>query len=194
MYKVFTEKSVIIIDENSDFSNHNDYLDDVEWFKNQIDNETKWVQKKVNQPQKVFQEVFNGFRLIEAAGGLVLNDQNEFLVIYRLDRWDLPKGKLEEGESVETAAVREVEEECGVQNLKISRKLLDTYHTYELKGESILKKTYWFEMEYHGADTLVPQTEEGITDVKWLPWEEREAIFSNTYENIKEVINAKMTK
>ena len=90
--------------------------------------------------EKAFREFKSLFRVIEAAGGLVLNPDNEVLFIHRLGKWDLPKGKIEEGESTKVAAVREVSEECGVSGLQIMKKLKSTYHTYNQKSERILKK------------------------------------------------------
>lgn len=191
MYKVFTEKSIIIIDEKSDFSEHNDSKVDIQWFKNQLLDEASLITKKVSNPKQVFEALFADYTIIEAAGGLVFNSKGAFLVIRRLGKWDLPKGKIEKGESIEDAAVREVEEECGISGVFIEKQLIETYHTYEIKGTPILKRTYWFEMYYKGDEQLVPQTEEDITEVKWLDWSQKETIFSNTYENIKDVIAAK---
>lgn len=128
------------------------------------------------------------YKVVEAAGGLVKNAKAEFLFILRHGKWDLPKGKIEKGETVERAAVREVEEECGIGKLKIIKQLPPTYHTYELKGQQILKPSYWFEMSSNDTSNLVPQTEEGITDVRWLKLNDLEMVRNNTYESILDVI------
>lgn len=128
------------------------------------------------------------FKVIEAAGGLVKNKHGEYLFIFRNGKWDLPKGKIEKGEGIKEAALREVEEECGIGKLKIGKELESTYHTYELNGKSILKRTYWFEMSCEDESKLVPQTEEGITEVKWLSKNDLQQVIENTYESIKEVI------
>ena len=107
------------------------------------------------------------FKVIEAAGGIVFNEKKEVLVIFRRDFWDLPKGKIDKGESPEEAAVREVQEETGLKNVTLGKHILDTYHTYELKGKRILKKTYWYEMKT--TDTqLIPQQEEDIEQAEWV--------------------------
>lgn len=188
MYKVFTDKSIVTIKEKSDLSRDNDYLKDVQFVVDQLEKGAEKINLETFDSKKVFDAVFKNYELIEAAGGLVYNDKKDFLVIHRLGKWDLPKGKIEPGESIQTAAQREVEEECGVHNLIIKEKLLDTYHTYTLKGKKVLKKTYWFLMWLEDEQELVPQTEENITEVKWLPWKERKSIYQNTYGNIKEVI------
>ena len=107
------------------------------------------------------------FKVIEAAGGVVFNEKEEVLVIFRRNFWDLPKGKIDKGESPEEAAVREVQEETGLKNVILGKHILDTYHTYELKGKRILKKTYWYEMKT--TDTqLIPQQEEDIEQAEWV--------------------------
>ena len=119
----------------------------------------------------------------QAAGGVVFNQNQDLLWIFRLGNWDLPKGKMEAGESIEETAKREVEEECGISNLSITKRLSDTYHMYFHK-EYILKVTYWFEMKYDGNETLKPQTEEGISDIQWIAEKDWEEPLKNTYANI----------
>ncbi len=124
------------------------------------------------------------FKLIEAAGGVVFNEENEVLFIYRLGKWDLPKGKLEENESIEQCAIREVEEECGIREIRITGKAFYTYHTYKLKGKNILKKTHWYKMMAPKNQILTPQTIEDITEVKWVGENKMKMVLENTYENI----------
>ncbi len=132
----------------------------------------------------------SAFKVIEAAGGLVKNKKGEYLFIFRNGKWDLPKGKLDKGETVRAAALREVEEECGIGKLKIVKELNSTYHTYHEKEKAILKRTYWFEMSCEDDTNLVPQQEEGITEVKWLSKNELDQVYANTYESVKEVLKA----
>ncbi len=127
------------------------------------------------------------FILIEAAGGFVLNENKELLCIHRLGKWDLPKGKLEEYEQIDECAIREVEEECGIQNLKITSPVFHTYHTYVLRGKSILKRTHWFKMTTKTQE-LTPQTEEDITEVIWADEKQLMDVLDNTYPNIKLVL------
>lgn len=125
--------------------------------------------------------------LIPAAGGVALNSSNEVLVIFRNAKWDLPKGKLEEGESIQQAAVREVQEETGLVDVRLISRLPNTYHTYTIKDKRVLKETYWYLMASNDR-ALKPQIKEGITEVKWLPKSGLESLFSNTYGNIKIIL------
>lgn len=127
------------------------------------------------------------FKQIDAAGGVVKNAKGEYLFIYRRGKWDLPKGKVDKGESFAQAAIREVSEETGLSEIELARPLMSTYHTYPLKGKNVLKKTYWFEMEYSGDDLPVPQAEEDIEEVKWFGPGELFIPFQNTYPLIKDL-------
>ena len=127
-------------------------------------------------------------KIVAAAGGLVKNEQGQWLFIYRNGMWDLPKGKWEEGESIEECAVREVAEECGIAEPTIVQQLATTYHTYTLKGERILKPTYWFLMKSTDVSKLIPQTEEGITEVKWVATDEARGLAAGSFGSIKEVV------
>lgn len=126
--------------------------------------------------------------LIKAAGGLVVNEKDAYLFIYRHDKWDLPKGKIEKNERIKVAAVREVEEECGIKVGRLGVLLTKTWHAYIFKGEVVLKKTYWYKMECRGQDKLKPQKEEGITAVKWFKRTETTPILDNTFPLIKNVM------
>ncbi len=131
------------------------------------------------------------FRFLEAAGGLVFNNKGEFLVIKRNGIWDLPKGKLEEGESFEEAALREVTEEIGLSGLKLVQPIVSTYHTYHLSENRVLKKTKWFEMAYDGEEEPVPQTEENITETRWVKPGQTGFIRENTFPSILDVFYIK---
>lgn len=146
-----------------------------------------YMSAEADQSWKAFVSLYV---LIVAAGGLVENEKGEFLFIYRKGKWDLPKGKAEYDETPEMTALREVEEECGLKNLKIEKELTKTFHTYKEKGKYILKETYWYLMSVKGNQKLVPQTEEGITAVKWIS-ENRIAkeILVNTYSSIMGIFN-----
>ena len=132
---------------------------------------------------------FENFKLIEAAGGIVFSDQ-AYLFIKRNGLWDIPKGKMESNETPEITAIREIQEECGLKGeLTIQKKLVETFHTYEFEGKSVLKKTYWFLLEYIGDKTSQPQLEEGITEVNWLKKEEFHLVRENTYASINDVLS-----
>lgn len=126
----------------------------------------------------------SNMKVIPAAGGLVINPKKEILFIFRNGVWDLPKGWIEKGETIESAAVREVEEECGVFNLKLIKPLVTTYHIYYQEGLN-LKQTDWFLMFADNTKELVPQIEEGITEVAFKNERETEEALKNSYGNIK---------
>lgn len=128
------------------------------------------------------------FKVIAAAGGMVKNSRGEVLFIFRHGTWDLPKGKIDQGESVEEAALREVIEECGFASLTLVRKLPSTYHIYTERESQILKVTHWFEM-YSDDSDLSPQTEEGITELRWIRPQDRGQVMANTYPNIALLID-----
>jgi len=128
------------------------------------------------------------FFFIEAAGGLIENSER-FLFIKRLGLWDLPKGKMEKGEDSRQCAVRECEEECGVQNLSISKELAPTYHVYPYKSGFALKQSNWYYMTTDYNKALTPQTEENITEVVWFSRQEiTTTVLPNTYLTIRDVI------
>ena len=121
----------------------------------------------------------------KAGGGLVYNKKGEVLFIFRNGKWDLPKGGIKKGEEIEDTAVREVEEETGVNGLSISHKLQKTYHVFRRNGKYKLKITHWFEMQTNFDGTLQGQLEEGIEKVAWLNPEQIQEALKNSYENIK---------
>lgn len=138
--------------------------------------------------QATFKSIKNNIKVIEAAGGFVKNEAGKYLFIKRNGRWDLPKGKLEPKEKKKDAAVREVEEECGIKIKKLGKKLIKTYHVYEVKKKPVLKVSHWYQMEAKGNQKLIPQKEEGITEVKWFAKKDWNIIKSNTYSNILDVL------
>jgi 8-oxo-dGTP pyrophosphatase MutT (NUDIX family) len=127
------------------------------------------------------------FHQIYAGGGLVRNENGDYLIIKRLGKWDLPKGKVNKNETIEQAAVREVSEETGLTGIEIVSPLLSTYHSYFVE-EHILKRTSWYEMIYHGKETPVPETEEDITEIRWVKKEELAHFTSNTFPAIIDVL------
>jgi ADP-ribose pyrophosphatase YjhB (NUDIX family) len=128
---------------------------------------------------------------IIAAGGLVTNTDENILMIFRRGKWDLPKGKLDKGETIEECAVREVEEETGLKNIILGDFLLVTEHQYfdQWIKEDVLKKSHWYKMNITDEQKLVPQTEEDITEIKWVNKDELAKCLLNTYPSIIEVIN-----
>jgi 8-oxo-dGTP pyrophosphatase MutT (NUDIX family) len=128
------------------------------------------------------------YKLIDAAGGVLVNSKSEVLWMRRNDCWDLPKGKVELGETTEVAAVREVEEECSVHGIVRGALLGLTYHTYPYKGEEVLKTSYWYAMSCEGKQSLKPQIEEGITEVLWVNKETHLEYMKHTYPSITELL------
>ena len=112
-----------------------------------------------------FPEFCSHFHEIPAGGGLVRNKEGKYLLIYRHRLWDLPKGKQEPDEKIEDCALREVEEETGLHNLRLGERICITHHTYQVFGEKILKHTYWYRMFDDAEENLLPQEEEDITKV-----------------------------
>ncbi len=138
--------------------------------------------------ESLFRTFSQCFRNIPAAGGLVRNPAGEVLVIFRKGKWDLPKGKKEDEESIEQTAVREVEEECGLKGIEIREFLRSTYHIYGEPRNLILKKTDWFSMIYAGSSEPKPATKEGITEIRWIRSTEVDEVCANTYPAIEEII------
>lgn len=129
------------------------------------------------------------FKNVGAAGGIVSNEYGKVLFIKRLGRWDLPKGKIEKGEEIQDAAVREVQEETGLDELAVEHFVGKTYHIYSEKTQKILKTTHWYKMKFIGTSEAVPQVEEGITEVDWKSEKEiQTTVFANTFENIKFIL------
>ncbi len=126
-------------------------------------------------------------RVLEAAGGLVTNGYGECLMIFRYGRWDLPKGHLEKGESIDRCALREVEEETGLAELELGAPICDTRHRYMLDGRLVEKHTHWFRMRCEGRPGTVPQREEDISRACWISPADIQPYLDTTYPNIKEV-------
>jgi len=136
----------------------------------------------------ILKKLIKMFHYIEAAGGFIHKD-TEFLFIHRHNRWDLPKGKLEKNETIKEAAIRECEEECGVKDLRIIHPLSSTFHLYAYKNGFALKQTYWFYMKTDFSETLTPQLEEDIDQVKWFNRQNVESVvLRDTYYTISDIV------
>ena len=135
--------------------------------------------------QKAF---FKHFTVIEAAGGIVQNDEKALLFIFRREKWDLPKGKMEKKETAETCAEREIEEETGVKKLTLKKKIGDTYHVYDEFGKHYLKTSHWYYFTCSGKQELRPQIKEDITAVKWFETKDLKKPLANTYATIKDIL------
>ncbi|MTG98114.1 NUDIX domain-containing protein [Myroides albus] len=194
MYKVFVnDKPLFLTDKIEKETDFQLFLLDsvdidkiiIKYFQNKIDKaflyhpDEKQILKKIKEKIPVQ----------KAGGGVVFNDKGEILFILRGGKWDLPKGGVEKNEEMEETAMREVEEETGVSQLKIIRKLPKTYHIFKRNGKYKLKITTWYEMKSSFEGELVGQIEEGIEQVAWLNKEQIREAMDNSYENIKLLIH-----
>jgi 8-oxo-dGTP pyrophosphatase MutT (NUDIX family) len=203
MYKVFFNDSTIQIGEEIKKSSYDEITQTVDCenhnFVKVLISEIESTDKKLDfiLLNKDTIELWNSFKSqmieIPAAGGLVMNKNHSVLFIKRLGVWDLPKGKIEKHETSESAAIREVEEESGASGLKIIKQLDSTFHIYRspyLKSPDnlVLKETKWFLMNCEGQQTLIPQVEENIEEVKWFALDELDKVIQNTYLSLRELL------
>ena len=139
-------------------------------------------------PESLQGELYELFTPIDAGGGVVTNENNEELMIFRRGKWDLPKGKCDDGETIDACALREVSEETGLNKLKLGEKICDTYHVYSQNKQNLLKRTAWYKMKGTIKEEPVPQAEENIQEVRWVKDEELPLIVFKSYEAIREVM------
>ena len=144
---------------------------------------------EVSDLQSFMDEVKSALLFIKAGGGYVLNDRGDLLMIFRRGFWDLPKGKLDKGETIEECAIREVEEECGISRLSIISGAFSTFHLYNEKGKTIVKESVWYKMRSTDKSELVPQTEEDILEARWVATPVSSDLIDEAYLSIREVIN-----
>ncbi len=144
--------------------------------------------------EECFRKFARRYQRITAAGGLVYNPERELLLIKRQGKWDLPKGKRDEGEKTEEAAVREVKEECGLEEVALGDFITATYHTYFLDNKRVLKTTYWYEMKALKFDNLIPQLEENITEVRWVNPETLDLKKLDTYQSIRSLLHTALAR
>ena len=196
MYKVFSgEKCIVISDTEVQLDEKNSkqiYFKSAEELHKEYKQFSRsLVLKKliiVGEEDKVWKVFRALFSYIKAAGGLVRNDKDELLMIYRNKHWDLPKGKMEKGETPDETAIREVEEECGVKKLKIKKQLDSSYHIFFKDNKECMKRSYWFDMTCNDSSKPVPQTEEGIKEAKWMSREEVKKIANKVYPSLQEIL------
>ena len=192
MYKVFFNESLLTFSNQSNPEAKNILFHHERQFDEVLHLLSSKSADLVNIFNENIDEVWTSFlkyyKHIQAAGGIVRNSQDDFLFIFRLGKWDLPKGKMEKGESREESAIREIEEECSITNLELKRFLMSTFHIYYLR-EYIVKETFWFEVFYDGAELPLPQTEEGIEAVVWKNKSEIPQLLENSYPNIQLLMN-----
>ncbi len=137
----------------------------------------------VNDYDAIYEFLVKKFKVIKAAGGLV-KKKDRFLMMYRMKKWDLPKGKKESGEKYKQTAVREVEEECGV-TVRLGKKICTTWHTYTMNKSNMLKKTRWYEMDLEDDSRIKPSIEEDIEELRWMTQKEVYHALENSYKSIR---------
>lgn len=140
-----------------------------------------------SNPVSLFDRVKDHFTVFEAAGGLISNPAGEILLMFRRGKWDLPKGKLDEGETLEACALREVQEETGLHNISLDGKITETFHYYPWKNKKVLKHSHWYRMRFTGTELTIPQIEEDIIDIQWIRPENLGKYMQYSYQNIIDV-------
>jgi len=168
------------------YENRLEFLELLNVFEKFVHIQTLYVQHE--REDELLEKVKSFYTIVEAAGGIVYNNDNQILLIFRRGKWDLPKGKVEKGEFYKQTALREVQEECGLKQIETGKHLFDTYHTYTQANEKILKRTVWYEMFLKNEETPVPQTAEDITEVKWFDYDSMAEVMKNTYASLKDLL------
>ena len=146
-----------------------------------------FVHKDLKELKDAF---FKKFTLVKAAGGFVLNENKEVLMMFRRGKWDLPKGKMDKKETFEECAVRETEEETGLKDIKLLSPLITSYHTYHEGSKYVLKETKWFTMNVSGEQKLIPQTAEQITKLEWVGKNDLKKYLQNSFPSVIDVLEA----
>ena len=193
MYKVFFKDRIFSLRDESFLANkdENTYIfKDVEQLKHLIycfineNNNITVIHTSLPELWQIFQSILD---TKHAAGGVTIKEDS-FLAIKKWGIWDLPKGHVEEGETFEVTAIREVEEETGITKPEIVSALPSTYHIYIYENKIILKISHWYRMSYKGDDSLIPQQDEDITEVEWILIKEKEKFIRNTYPTLYSIV------
>lgn len=196
-YKVFfNDSSFLLTDNVSELKNHPDTflyttLEGTQNYVSGLLKRDNIFHAKIYHSDiaSLFQAFASLFSVVEAAGGTI-REKDRILLIQRWGIPDLPKGHKEAGESIEECALREVEEECGIGDLQITGPLPDTWHIYFRDKKWYLKHTFWFRMRCRYVSCFIPQTEEGIENVFWLPLRKLPEILDKTYPSLRTVLEA----
>ena len=191
MYKVFVNRLSIVLTSDKN------YLEDSRTFLLSSITIKEIIKKlKLNDEiflyhpnkKKLLKEFKKKLKTIVAAGGIVKNDENQILFIFRKGKWDLPKGKIEKNEKIDDGALREVVEETGVKKIKIDRFFDTTYHIIKTQKQFFLKETHWYKMKSNYKGKLRPQKSEGIRSVRWKKIKEAKEIKKKTFRNISIIL------
>ncbi|MCF7561311.1 NUDIX domain-containing protein [Sabulilitoribacter multivorans] len=193
MYKVFVgDKPIIlttVVEKETNFKNYLLNTANVRKVIRKLNTTSLQEARLIHKNKdKLLKKFLKKLPNVIAGGGKVYNEQGDVLFIYRNDKWDLPKGKVDGRETIEYTALREVAEETGVAGLQITKPLETTYHIFKRNGRYKIKITYWFEMKTSFNGNLYPQIEEGITKVEWLNKNQIKEALENSYANIKMLV------
>ncbi len=193
MYKVFVnDKPIILSDKVNTLSEYEVFLyknTSIEEIVHKLQNtHCNGIYFYHHDIDILWQKFKSKFKIVNAAGGLVLNPEGQILFIRRNEHWDLPKGRMEKGEIEQETAIREVQEECSIHRLEIKTELAVTYHIYQEKNKNKLKKTFWFVMQTDDNQLPIPQEEEGITVAKFVSVENLKNYETEMYANIEELV------
>jgi 8-oxo-dGTP pyrophosphatase MutT (NUDIX family) len=202
MYKVYFENRFITLSREPDrlqkYELFHKFVDTIELYNLVSDFQNNTTTQSVNVYCEDTTHLWKIFRIyfseVQAAGGLVKHTSGRYLFIEKRGMLDLPKGHIDTKEDAESCALREVSEECGLSGHYIIKPLAPTYHTYSGGGISYLKKTNWFLMGYDGEMIVKPQTEEGITSVKWLLPEEFNSLKNSVWFSLIDMLNSSVLK
>lgn len=197
-YKVFINSDLIFFEQKANLKSFSGSCPDYQMI---VEDDLHTIIQKINNksfngrfciasqnPQVLFEEFAESFAVLEAAGGLVVNNRNELLMIHRFGKWDFPKGHVEENELISQAAIREVTEETGAQKLTIIQKLPCTYHMYDNHGKMVIKRTHWYLMNTSFNHALKPQLEEDILAAVWVPNYAIEEYMEKSYAALRELV------
>ena len=203
MYKVFIKEHVLVLSTQAPaqvrgfdtvhllpYRNHHTLIQVVEDLMEREDQKPRCVALFGVQERQLWEACTKVFEIVDAGGGLVRHSKTgDLLFIFRHKKWDLPKGKTEKKETIEQTALREVQEECGLQALSLVRALCTTYHVFGSAESRKIKRSFWFLMETN-QNELIPQIEEGITHIEWVPPQEVHKKLKKAYNSIYEVVQA----